>query len=243
MACSGNDHPTAKAHSCAHRVHVLSALRVLLFMKLPKLYAILDAETCARRGFGLLTVAKAWRDAGISLLQYRDKPGSDFEILRNAAAINELFAGTDVTLILNDRVHLFSRTGFRGVHVGQSDQSISAVRIAVGNEAIVGISTHNPQQLRYAGAEPVSYAAIGPVHSTRTKLDAEPVVGLEGVRTARALTTLPLVAIGGITRENAPDVLATGADCVAVIGALLPPAGASLSAVDDTARDFLRAIA
>ena len=211
-------------------------------MNLPKLYAILDAETCTRRGFGLQTVAEAWRDAGVRLLQYRDKPGSDAGVLRNAAAIQEVFAGTGATLILNDRVHLFLKTTFHGIHIGQTDWSVREVREVAGPEAVVGLSTHTPQQLRDADAEAVTYAAVGPVFATQTKLDAEPAVGMDGVRTARAHTRKPLVAIGGITRENAPAVLAAGADCVAVISALLPPAGAPLGAIERHARDFLRAI-
>lgn len=213
-----------------------------LHARLPKLYAILDTETCVRRGFALLTVARVFRDAGISLLQYRDKQGSDDEVLQNASALSTVFAGTGATLILNDRVHLFSQTAFHGVHVGQTDRSISEVRAIVGPEAIVGLSTHNPQQLRDADTQAISYAAMGPVYATTTKLDADPVVGLEAVRTARTLTQKPLVAIGGITRDNAPDVLATGVDFVSVITGLLPPEGAPLSAVAETVRDFLRAI-
>ncbi len=212
-------------------------------MKLPetRLYAILDAASCTRRGVNLLATAQAWRDAGIRLLQYRDKQGSDAEVLRNATALSKVFADSNAILILNDRVHLFSQTAFHGVHVGQTDTNIHDVRRMVGPQAIVGISTHNPEQLRGAEGKAISYAAVGPVYRTGTKLDADPVVGLEGVRAARALTEKPLVAIGGITRENAREVLAAGADSVAVISGLLLPAGTSLFDVADTARDFLRA--
>jgi len=190
-------------------------------MKLPRLYAILDAESCARRGLSLLDVSKAWRDAGITLVQYRDKVASDDEVLRNAALLRDVFEGTDATLILNDRVHLFGESGFDGVHVGQGDASIAAVRAVIGLDALLGISTHNPAQFADADALDVSYVAVGPIFATSTKLDADPVVGLAGVAQARSLTHKPLVAIGGITAANAASVIEAGADSVALISGLL----------------------
>ncbi len=188
---------------------------------LPRLYAILDAESCIRRGLPLLDVAATWRDAGVRLLQYRDKQGTDADVVRNAVGLRTFFEGTGATLILNDRVPLFGQTGFDGVHVGQTDTAVAEVRRVVGPDAILGISTHNPQQLRDADALDVSYVAVGPVYATGTKLDADPVVGLDGVRIARGLTTKALVAIGGITESNAPAVFTSGADAVAVISGLL----------------------
>jgi len=190
-------------------------------MKLPRLYAILDAESCVRRGLSLLDVSKAWRDAGVTLVQYRDKVASDDEVLRNAALLRDVFEGTDATLILNDRVHLFAESGFDGVHVGQGDAAITAVRAVIGPDALLGISTHNPSQFADADALDVSYVAVGPVFATSTKLDADPVVGLEGVALARSLTRKPLVAIGGITAARALSVLETGADSIALISGLL----------------------
>lgn len=190
-------------------------------MKLPRLYAILDAESCARRGLLLVDIAKAWRDAGIVLLQYRDKVASDDDVLRNAALLREVFADTDTTLILNDRVHLFAASGFDGVHVGQGDASVASVRAVIGRDAVLGLSTHNPTQFADADALDVSYVAVGPVFATLTKLNAEPVVGLAGVALARSLTRKPLVAIGGITAANAVAVLEAGADSVALISGLL----------------------
>jgi len=186
-----------------------------------RLYAILDAESCERRGFSLHAVAVAWRDAGVRLLQYRDKRASDDAVLANAAMVREVFAGTDAVLILNDRVHLFHASRFDGVHVGQGDVPVAKVREIIGENAALGISTHNPAQLKDADALDVSYVAIGPVFATSTKLDADPVVGLGGVRMARALTQKTLVAIGGINADRASDVFTAGADSVAVIGGLL----------------------
>jgi thiamine-phosphate pyrophosphorylase len=135
-----------------------------------------------------------------------------------------------------------------GVHVGQGDLLVEDAKAvvlphpsqkregwAIRTCGVVGISTHNDEQVRVANASEADYIAIGPVFGTVTKLDAEPAVGLEGVRRARALTQKPLVAIGGITRENARSVVEAGADSVAVIGGLFV-AGVS---VGEVARDFL----
>jgi thiamine-phosphate pyrophosphorylase len=110
--------------------------------------------------------------------------------------------------------------GFGGVHVGQGDLSPEDARRVMGVERWVGVSTHTEEQVRVADASCADYVAVGPVFATGTKLDAEPVIGLEGVRRARALTQKPIVAIGGVTRANAKSVIDAGADSVAVISAL-----------------------
>ena len=188
--------------------------------RIPRLYAILDAESCLRRGLDLVAVAQTWRDAGVQLVQYRDKVGPDSVVLNTAQALRRIF-GTSATLILNDRVHLFVDSGFDGVHVGQGDGSVMAVRAVIGAGALLGISTHTPAEVSSADLLDVSYVAVGPVFATSTKLDAEPVVGLDGVCLARSFTTKPLVAIGGITADSAASVRRAGADSVAVISALL----------------------
>ena len=195
-----------------------------------RLYAILDAESCARRGLSPTDVGRAWRDAGVCLLQYRDKTGSDDDILRAADSIAAVFRAGQSILLLNDRVHLLQRSGWDGVHVGQGDMPVSLAREQMGDGAILGLSTHTPEQAELAGREDIDYVAIGPVFATTTKLDAEPVVGLCGLQAARALVRKPLVAIGGITSSSMPSVLQAGADSVAVISGLLmgnPGAAAS----------------
>jgi len=185
--------------------------------------------------------------AGVTLVQYRDKVHGPREVLRAAAEIAEAFAGVEATLVMNDRADLAALLGW-GVHVGQEDLALEDVRRVLGDGALIGLSTHNEKQvLRYAQDDNVDrvknvdgpdYIAIGPVFRTSTKADAEPVVGLEGVRRARALTRRPLVAIGGITRENCRSAIEAGADSVAVIGGLFVE-GMSVEAV---ARDFLRVL-
>jgi thiamine-phosphate pyrophosphorylase len=109
--------------------------------------------------------------------------------------------------------------------VGQSDLSPAEARGIVGPAKIVGISTHNEAQLRAADSQPVDYIAIGPVFATTTKDNPDPVVGLDGVRWARRITKKTLVAIGGISLENAAQVRQAGADSVAVISAIFSPGG------------------
>ena len=169
-------------------------------------------------------VAQQLAAAGVEIVQYRDKRGSPQVILAHAAAIREAMPKA-MTLIMNDRLDLAPLLAeFDGVHLGQEDIHAADARPLLGDGAIVGISTHSAQQvLATRELAPVSYVAIGPVFATSTKADASAVVGLEAVRRARALTTKPLVAIGGITLANAPSVFAAGADSIAVISALFLP--------------------
>jgi thiamine-phosphate pyrophosphorylase len=161
--------------------------------------------------------------------------GSPQEVLAGAAVLREVFAETECRLIMNDRADLAVLAGFDGVHVGQGDLLPEDAKAVVGAGRIVGVSTHTEAQVVAAELSCADYVAIGPVFATGTKADAESVVGLEGVRRARALTTKPLVAIGGITRANARSVVDAGADSVAVISGLFVD-GESVEAV---ARDFL----
>jgi thiamine-phosphate pyrophosphorylase len=173
--------------------------------------------------------------AGVTLVQYRDKNAGPQTVLRNTAVIAEAFAGSGATLIMNDRADLAVLAGWDGVHVGQGDLSPEDARLVLGAGKMIGVSTHTEAQVVAAEAGMADYVAVGPVFATGTKLDAAAVVGLEGVRRARALTRKPLVAIGGITRENARSVIDAGADSVAVISGLFV-AGET---VEKSARDFL----
>jgi thiamine-phosphate pyrophosphorylase len=202
---------------------------------LSQLYVIVDAEVLAARGVALVDFASELRAAGVTLLQYRDKNGSPQEVLRAASILRDAFSGSDCRLILNDRADLAVLASFDGVHVGQGDLSPADARRVVGPDRIVGFSTHTDEQARIAEQSSADYIAIGPIFATGTKPDASPVVGLEGVRRARALTTKPLVAIGGITRANARSVIDAGADSVAVISSLF----AANQSPQQVARDFL----
>jgi len=232
-------------------------------MIVPPLYVIADAQVLAGRGVSLEDFARELRAAGVGLVQYRDKVGTPQEVLRAAAVLRGILLEGDKPhdsdgeavaimghpgpmLIMNDRADLAVLAEFDGVHVGQGDLLPEDARRVVGVSRWVGVSTHTEEQVRVA--DPTSqmrdvghpdrghdYIAIGPVFATGTKADTEPVVGLDGVRQARALTTKPLVAIGGISRDNARSVIDAGADSVAVISALL----ARGESVEQVTRDFL----
>ncbi len=216
-------------------------------------YPIVDAGVLATRGVSVEAFATAMRAAGVELLQYRDKTAGPQAVLRGAASIREIFRGAECRLILNDRADLAVLARWDGVHVGQGDLSPEDAKAIMRctiphplpnrkewgtrnlGELIVGASTHTERQVRVADAGCADYVAVGPVFRTGTKLDAEPVIGLDGVRRARALTAKPLIAIGGIVRGNARSVVEAGADSVAVIGGLFVPG----ESVEKVARDFL----
>jgi len=181
---------------------------------LPRLYAILDTS-CFHDTEALITSAQELVSAGCTVLQYRNKSGSAREMLDQALELRKRL-GDSVTLIMKDRPDLCLAADFDGVHVGQDDLSPESVRKIIGPDRWLGVSTHNPEQLREADLTSANYLAIGPVFSTTSKEKPDPVVGLEGVRRARTLTSKPLVAIGGITRANATSVIKAGADSVAV---------------------------
>ncbi|MFI5103344.1 MAG: thiamine phosphate synthase [Terriglobales bacterium] len=197
-------------------------------MPLPSLYPILDFS-CFAGGqdplAAMLDSAEQLLAAGASIIQYRDKTSGPRIFLKHAREFRRITQGR-ATFIVNDRLDLALACGADGVHLGQDDLSPVAARrifdqIKDGKAKIIGFSTHNLAQVRQADALPVDYIAVGPVFATSSKANPDPVIGVEGVRQARAATTKPLVAIGGITRENCLQVKAAGADSVAVISDLL----------------------
>lgn len=188
-------------------------------IQLPRLYAILDAS-CFAEAHAMYSAADELVAGGVTLLQYRNKAGSARTMLEQARELRPRL-GDRIRLIMNDRADLCLAAGFDGLHVGQEDLSPESARRVIGPKLWLGVSTHNPEQLREADQTTADYLAIGPVFVTSSKERPDPVVGLEGVRRARELTRKPLVAIGGITRANARSVLDVGADAVAVISDLL----------------------
>jgi thiamine-phosphate pyrophosphorylase len=201
---------------------------------LPRLYPILDAGFFPDAN-ALFAAAEELAAGGATLIQYRNKSGNARVMLEQARELRRLVPhpnvartatlglGTQdsVRLIMNDRADLALAAEFDGVHVGQDDLLPESVRRIIGPDCWLGVSTHNPEQVAEADQTSADYLAIGPVFSTRSKDEPDPVVGLEGVRRARQLTRKPLVAIGGIMRANAVSVIEAGADSVAVISDLL----------------------
>lgn len=204
---------------------------------MPRLYAILDAS-CFSTKRELLSAAEELVAAGVTLIQYRNKSGNAKIILDQARQLTESVSRTrtsaaHVRLIMNDRADLCLAAEFDGVHVGQDDLSPDSARKIIGPERWLGVSTHNAEQVAKADKTSADYIAIGPVFATSSKANPDPLVGLDGVRTARGLTKRPLVAIGGITRANCYSVIEAGADSVAVISDLATDPGKS-------AEEFLR---
>jgi thiamine-phosphate pyrophosphorylase len=188
-------------------------------ISVPRLYPIVDAGSFAITE-DLVQFAEQLLAAGCVLLQYRNKTANARVMLEQARQLKKRL-GASARLIMNDRSDLALVAEFDGVHVGQDDLLPDSVRAIIGPQRWLGVSTHNPQQMQEADRTSADYVAIGPVFSTFSKEKPDPVVGLEGVRRARLLTRKTLVAIGGITRENAASVIEAGADSVAVISDLL----------------------
>ncbi len=190
-------------------------------MILPRVYPILDTATLDRLSFDPLDAAAALLEGGAGILQFRHKTFWSREIFAQAHQIAALCREASIPFIINDRADYASLLR-AGLHLGQDDLRPSDARTVVGSDAVLGFSTHNPDQMRAAESEPVDYVAFGPVFPTASKERPDATVGIEGLRTVRTLTARPLVAIGGITRDNAPLCWKAGADSVAVIADLFP---------------------
>ena len=200
-------------------------------LKLPRLYAIVDSS-CFADVQQMCAFATELVEGGVTLVQYRNKTGQARTMLDESRALKKA-VGSRAKLIMNDRADLCLLAEYDGVHVGQDDLSPEAVRGVIGPDLWLGISTHNPLQIAEAAKTPADYLAIGPIFGTASKMNPDPAVGLTGVRQARSLTSKPLVAIGGITRAHALEVIEAGADSVAVIADLV-------SNPRQSAGDFLR---
>jgi thiamine-phosphate pyrophosphorylase len=186
---------------------------------LPKVYPILDIGSLARVGGDPVVFLEGLLEGGARIVQLRRKGEYGAAEVEQARRMAEMCRAAGAVFVVNDRVDVAAAVG-AGAHVGQGDVAPGEARRAVGG-GVVGYSTHNAEQLRAGDDEPVDYLAIGPIFGTSTKENPDPVVGVEGLRALRHLTEKPLVAIGGITESNAREVLAAGADAVAVIAGLL----------------------
>lgn len=185
---------------------------------LPRLYVILDAA--------VLTVpaqecALELAEAGVGLMQYRNKVASARELLNTSQQLSSLLIPRGVCLVVNDRPDIAVLAGATGVHVGQEDLEVEQARELVSAEKWVGVSTHNIEQFRRAARTSADYVAVGPIFATGSKANPDPVVGTDLLRRVRRFTEKPIVAIGGITVETAASVIEAGADCVAVISDIL----------------------
>jgi len=159
--------------------------------------------------------------AGVRLLQYRNKRASARELFECAKRLSSLLIPLGVTFVVNDRTDVAAAAEASGVHVGQEDLRAEAARSVIGTGKLLGVSTHNLDQFKDAAATSADYVAVGPVFSTSTKANPDPVVGIELIRRVRPLTDKPIVAIGGITLARAAEVIQAGADSVAVLSDIL----------------------
>lgn len=168
-----------------------------------------------------VALAEALLAAGVRILQVRAKGASTRDLRDLAGAIQRRGAASDALLVVNDRADVARLVGAGGVHLGQTDLHPRDARSILGPQAVIGLSTHDADQVRAADdLDDIDYIGFGPVFVTASKLRPDPVQGIEGLRRVRALTTLPIVAIGGITPRTAAAVLEAGADAVAMIGAI-----------------------
>src|SRR5882672_177538 len=183
------------------------------------LYVILDPSACPARP--LVEVLTTAVEAGASLFQYRNKTASMKEAYGEALALRRAAAKAGVLFIVNDRCDLALAVDADGVHLGQGDLPLDMAKKVMGPDKLIGISTHNPYQVRDATAGKPDYLGFGPIFKPGSKQDHDPVVGLEGLRAMRRLTSLPVFAIGGIQIDQAGEVMRAGANGVAVISAIL----------------------
>lgn len=190
-------------------------------IELPRVYPILDTETLARRGCAIETAAEAMLEGGARILQFRHKRQYSRTLFEQAERVAVLARRAGALFLINDRADTAILLD-AGLHVGQDDLPPSDARRLLGRDRVLGFSTHNPEQFAAAAAEPVDYLALGPIFATSSKQNPDPVVGLQALQDARKEAGLPLVAIGGITRANALEVFAAGADSVALIHDILP---------------------
>jgi len=187
--------------------------------ELPKIYPITDRNLS---GLSHYEQTRQLIQAGSRFIQVREKSASSGEFYEECRRVVELAKETNTTIIVNDRADIVTFAEAHGVHVGQDDLPPEALRKLLGEDAIIGFSTHNIEQAIAASQLPVDYIAIGPIFATTTKQNPDPVVGLEGLARVRQAIgpNFPLVAIGGIDHTNITAVLNAGADSAAVISCL-----------------------
>lgn len=183
----------------------------------PRFYPILDAASLERLQQDPRQVAAGLMRAGAGILQYRWKGPYTREAYENAVAVGQIVKAAGAIYVVNDRADIALAAGADGVHVGQDDLPPAAIRRFCPKTLNLGLSTHSEAQLRDSQQAPIDWVALGPIYHTGSKEKADPQLGLEELRRLAPLAQRPLVAIGGLTLENAPSVLQAGAASCAVI--------------------------
>ncbi|HSB44047.1 MAG TPA: thiamine phosphate synthase [Nitrospira sp.] len=183
------------------------------------LYVILDPSVCSERPLRDALVLSA--KAGAKIFQYRNKTASMKEAYAEALPLRQAAADLGVLFIVNDRCDLALAVDADGVHLGQEDLPYAEARKVMGPNKIIGLSTHNADQVREADLLKPDYIGFGPIFKPGSKQDHDPIMGVAGLRAIRSLTPLPIFAIGGITLDQAGEVMRAGANGIAVISAVL----------------------
>lgn len=187
----------------------------------PTLCLVTDPGACGARG--VLATVRAAVAGGVTAVQLRDHGASTRELFEAATALRDMLAGTGVPLLVDDRLDVALATGADGVHLGQSDLPVEAARSVAGPRLVIGHSVATVGEAQSAVAlapGTVDYLGVGPVFATRTKADAGPPIGIEGLRAICAASTLPCVAIGGVTAAHVREIAAAGAAGIAVVAAI-----------------------
>ncbi len=183
-----------------------------------RLYLVTDSTLC--RGRSLTDVVAAAVRGGVTCVQLREKDLGTREFVARAQALKSLLLPLQIPLVINDRIDVALACQADGVHLGQSDMPVDLVRKILPPQVFIGLSVENDQDITQAIGMPVDYLGISPIFATPTKTDTQTPWGLAGLQRARALTALPLVAIGGINRTNAAQVRQGGADGLAIVSAI-----------------------
>lgn len=204
----------------------------------PRFYPILDTGAAARAGLDLAKSAEALLDAGIGILQLRHKDHFDRKMFETAQEVAAACREAGALFVINDRADMAVLLD-AALHIGQDDLPAPESRALIGTGRVLGLSTHNEAQLLASNDDPVDYIAIGPLFQTGSKRNPDAVVGVEELARLRPLTGRPVVAIGGINRENFGSVLQAGADSIAVIGDLFAPGG-TLKSLRERAEEWMR---
>lgn len=183
-----------------------------------RLCFIADSEAAAGRDIlGLISEAV---EGGATLIQLRGKMWSTREFLEIGVKVRKMLETKNVPLIINDRVDIALGCRAAGAHLGQEDMPLPCARKILGKTKLIGISVNSPEEAIAAEKEGADYVGVGPVFATSSKVDLQPLLGLEGLKKIRVKVKIPILAIGGITVANAGQVISAGADGVAVISAI-----------------------
>lgn len=181
-------------------------------------YLVTDTRLSGPRG--VAAVAAAAARGGVTIVQLRDPDATTRGLIAAATALQDALRPHNVPLVINDRVDVALAVGADGVHLGDRDMPAATARRLLGPGRIVGVTVHDAAEAQAVDTEIADYAGIGPVFATTTKAEARPAIGVDGFRALRRLAPLPVIGIGGIDAGRTADVIAAGADGVAVVSAI-----------------------